>query len=181
MDCSMPDFPSLHYLPESAQIHAHWVNDAIQPSHPLSSPSVFHSIRVLSNEPALCIRWTKYWSFRFGISLSDEYTGLISFRIDWCDPLAVQGTLKSFHQHYHSKASILWWSAFFMVQLSHPYTTTGKTIDWTIQTLAKCCLCFLIHCLECHSFSSKEQVSFNFMATVTVHSDFGTQENKVCY
>ena len=132
MDCSMPDFPSLHYLPESAQIHAHWVNDAIQPSHPLSSPSVFHSIRVLSNEPALCIRWTKYWSFGFGISLSDEYTGLISFRIDWCDPLAVQGTLKSFHQHYHSKASVLWWSAFFMVQLSHPYTTAGKTIALTV-------------------------------------------------
>ena len=95
-------------------------------------PSIFPSIRVFSNESALCIRWPKYWSF--SISPSNEYSGLISLRIDWFDLLAVQGTLKTFHQHHSLKASILERSAFFMVQLSHPYVTTGKTITLTIQT-----------------------------------------------
>ena len=108
---------------------------AIQPSHPLSSllllPSIFPSIRVFSNESALCIRWPKYWSFSFNISPSNEHSGLISFRMDWLDLLAVQGTLKSFLQHHCSKASILWCSAFFIVQLSHPYMTIGKTIALT--------------------------------------------------
>ena len=90
-------------------------------------PSIFPSIKVFSNESALCIRWPKYWSFSFSISPSNEYSGLISFRIDWFDLLAVQGTLKSLLQHHNSKASILRHSAFFMVQLSHPYMTTGKT------------------------------------------------------
>ena len=100
--------------------------------HPLLlPPSVFPSIRVFSNESALRIRWPKYWSFSFNISPSNEYSGLISFRIDWLDLLAVQGTLKSLLQHYSSKASILRCSAFFMVQLSHPYMTTGKTIALT--------------------------------------------------
>ena len=94
-------------------------------------PSIFPSIRVFSNESALCIRWPKYWSFSFSISPSKEYSGLISFRMDWLDRLAVQGTLKSLLQHHSSKASILWRSAFFMVQLSHPYRTTGKTIALT--------------------------------------------------
>ena len=98
-------------------------------------PSVFPSIRVFSNESVLHIRWPKYWSFSFSISPSNEYSGLISFRTDWFDLLAVQGTLKSLLQHHSSKASILWCSAFFMVQLSHPYTTTGKTIALTLQTL----------------------------------------------
>ena len=94
-------------------------------------PSLFHSIKVFYNEPVLCIRWPEYWSFSFNISPSNEYSGLISFRMDWLDLLAVQGTLKSLPQHHSSKVSILWCSAFFMVQLSHPYKTTGKTITLT--------------------------------------------------
>ena len=97
--------------------------------HPLLLlPSIFPSIRVFSNESTLCMRWPKYWSFSFSISPSNEHPGLISFRMDWLDLLAVQGTLKSLLQHHSSKASILWCSVFFTVQLSHPYMTTGKTI-----------------------------------------------------
>ena len=101
---------------------------------PLLLPSIFPSIRVFSNESVLCIRWPKYWSFSFNISPSNEYSGLISFRMDWLDLLAVQGSLKSLLQHHSSKASILWCSAFFIVQLSHPYLTTGKTIALTRRT-----------------------------------------------
>ena len=97
-------------------------------------PSIFPSIRVFSNESVLHIRWPKYWSFSFSISSSNEYSGLISFRMDWFDLLAVQGILKSLPQHHSSKASILQCSAFFIVQLSHPYVTTGKTIALTRQT-----------------------------------------------
>ena len=132
----MPGFPVHHQLLKFAQTHVHWVSDVIQPSHPLSSlllPSIFLSIRVSSNALALCIRWSKYWSF--SVSPSHEYSGLISFRIDWFDLLAIQGPLKSLLQHHSSKASILRHSAFFMVQLSHPYMTTGKTIDLTRWTL----------------------------------------------
>ena len=111
--------------------------------HHLLLPSVFLSIRVVSSELALCIRWPMYWSFSVGIHPSNEYSGLISFRIDWFDLLAVQGTLKSLLQHHNLKASILQHSAFLMVQLSHPYMTTGKTIALTIWTLlAKWCLWF---------------------------------------
>ena len=124
-----PGFPVHHHLPELAQTHVHRVSDAIQPSHPLLSPSppAFNlpSIRVFSNELTLCIRWPKYWSFSFSISPSNKYSGLIYFRIDWFD-LAVQGFPKSILQHHSSKASILQCSAFFKVQLSHPYMTTGK-------------------------------------------------------
>ena len=124
-----PGFPVHHHLPELAQTHVHRVSDAIQPSHPLLSPSppAFNlpSIRVVSNELTLCIRWPKYWSFSFSISPSNKYSGLIYFRIDWFD-LAVQGFPKSILQHHSSKASILQCSAFFKVQLSHPYVTTGK-------------------------------------------------------
>ena len=131
MDCSMIGFPVLHHLLELAQIHVHWVSDAIQLSHPLSSPSppAFNSprIRVFSNKSALLIRWPKYWSLSFSISPSNEYSRLISFRIDWLD-LAGQGTVKNLFQHQSEKASILWRSAFFMVQLSHPYMTTGNTM-----------------------------------------------------
>ena len=105
--------------------------------HPLLLPSIFPSIRVFSNESVLCFRWPKYWSFSFIISPSNEYSGLISFRMDWLDLLAVQGTLKSLLQHHSSKASILWCSAFFIVQLSHPYMTTGKTIALTRRTLCQ--------------------------------------------
>ena len=97
-------------------------------------PSIFPSIRIFSNESVLHIRWPKYWSFSFSISPSNEYSGLISFTIDWFDLLAAQGTLKSLLQHYSSKASLLWCSIFFMVQLSHPYMTSGKTIALTRQT-----------------------------------------------
>ena len=144
MDCSTPGFPVHHQLLELAQTHVHWVSDVIQPSHPLSSilllPSIFPSIRVFSNESALCIRWPKYWRFSFSISPSSEYSQFISFRIDWLDLLAVQGTLKSLHQHHSSKASVLWCSAFFMVQLSHPYMNTGKSVQsfsrvWLYATL----------------------------------------------
>ena len=99
-------------------------------------PSIFPSIRVFSSESVLRVRWTKDWSFSFNISPSSEYSGLISFKMDWLDLLAVQGTLKSLLQHHSSKPSILWHSAFFIVQLSHPYMTTGKTIALTRQTLA---------------------------------------------
>ena len=101
---------------------------------PILLPSIFPSIKVFSNESTLHIRWPKYWSFSFSISPSNDYSGLISFRMDWFNLLAVQGTLKSLLQHHSSKASILWCSAFFMVQLSHPYMTTGKTIALTTQT-----------------------------------------------
>ena len=106
------------------------------PSNHLLLPSIFPSIRVFSNESDLHIRWPKHWSFSFSISPSNEHSGLISFRMDWLDLLAVQGTLKSLLQHHSSKASILWCSAFFMVQLSHAYMTTGKTIALTRWTFA---------------------------------------------
>ena len=133
-DCNTPGFPVHHQLPELAPTQVHPVSDAIQPSHPLYPllllPSIFPSIRVFSNESVLYIRWPKYWSFSFSISPRNEYSGLISFRIDWLDPLAVQETL-SLLQHHNSKASILQHSAFFMAQLSHPHMTTGKTIALT--------------------------------------------------
>ena len=134
MDCNTPGFPVHHQLLELTQTHVLWVGDAIQPSHPLlsSSPPAF-SIRVFSNESVFHIRWPKYWSFRFSISPSNEYSGLISFRMDWLDLPVLQGTLKSLLQHHSSKASILLSSAFFIVQLSYPYMTTGKTI-----ALARC-------------------------------------------
>ena len=118
--------------------HVHWVGDAIQPSHPLSPlsllPSIFPGFRVFSDESALYIRWPKYWSFNFSINPCNEYSGLISFKIDWFDLLAVQGTLKSLLHHHNLKALILWCSAFFFVQLSHPSMTTRKSIALTIRT-----------------------------------------------
>ena len=111
VDCSMPGFPALHYLSQFTQTHVHRVGDAIQPSHALSSLllllSIFPSMRVFSNESALCIRCPKYWSFSFSVSPSNDYSGLISLRIDWLDLLAVQGTLKSLLQHHSSKAAVL--------------------------------------------------------------------------
>ena len=134
LDYSMPGLPVHHHLPELTQIHVLWVSDAIQPSHPLSSPSptAFN----LSQDKGLFkwvlhIRWPKYWTFSFTISPSNEYWGLISFRMDWLDLLAAQGTLKSLLQHHSSKAPILWCSAFLITQLSHPYMTTGKTMGLT--------------------------------------------------
>ena len=139
MNCSTPGLPVDHQLMEFTQAHVRWVSDAIQPSHSLSSPSppapIPPSIRVFSNESARCMRWPNYWRFSFSVSPSNEHSGLISFKMDWLDLLAVQGTLKSLFQHHCSKASILRCSAFFTVQLSHPYMTIGKTIAltrWTI-------------------------------------------------
>ena len=138
MDCSTPGFPVLAHFPELAQTYVHWAGDDTQPSHSLSAPSlpfsIFPSIRVFSDESVLHIRWPKYWIIIFSIRPSNEYSGLISFRMDWLDLLAVQGTLKRLLQHHSSKASILQCSAFFIVQLSHPYTITGKTTALTRQT-----------------------------------------------
>ena len=137
MDCSTPGFPVHHQLPELAQTHVHRVGNAIQLSHPLSSPfpPAFNlsQHQGLFPESVLCIRWPKDWSSSFNISPSSEHPGRI-FRMDWLDLPAVQGTLKSLLQHHSSKASILWHSAFFTVQLSHPYMTTGKTIALTRRT-----------------------------------------------
>ena len=119
--------------PEFISIESVMLSNHLIPCHPLFLlPSIFPSIRVFSNKSTLCKRWTKYWHFSFSISASNEYSGLTSFRIDWFDLLAVQGTLKSLLQHHSSKASILWHSTFFMVQLSYLYMTTGKTIALTI-------------------------------------------------
>ena len=146
----MPGFPVHHQLPELAQTHVHLVGDAIQPSHlcclPLLPPSIFASIRVFSNELVLHIRWSKYWCF--SISPSSEYSGLISFRMDCLDLLAVQGTLKSFLQHHRSKASVFQCSAFLMVQLSHPYMTTGKTISLTRWTFVSKVMSLLFNMLS---------------------------------
>ena len=139
-------------------------------------PSIFPSMRVFSNESALLIRCPNCWSF--SISPSNEYSGLTSFRIDWFDLSAIQGILKSHLQHQSSKASILWCSAFFMVQLSHPYMTIGKTRALTRQTFVGKVMSLLFNMLS--SFSFKMQASFNFMAPVTICSDFGAQENKTC-
>ena len=156
----MPGLPIHHQLQEFTQTHVHQVSDAIQPSHPLSSPfpppSIFPSIRVLSNESVLLIRRSKYWSFSFNISPSNEYSGLISFRIDWLDILAVQGTLKSLLQHHSSKASIHRLSAFFIVQHSqsiHDYwkknialirqTFVGKVMSLFSNKLSSLVITFL--------------------------------------
>ena len=151
-DCSMPGFPVHHQLLEHAQTHVHWVSDVIKPSHPLCPllllPSSFPSIRVFSNESVLCIRWPKYWSFSFSISPSNEHPGLISFRMDWLDLRAVLGILKSLLQHHSSKASILQHSAFFMVQLSHPYITTRKTVALTRRTFVSKVMSLLFNMLS---------------------------------
>ena len=138
MDCSTPGFPFHHQLPELLKFMS---TKSVMPSNHLIPrrplllpPSIFPTIRLFSNESALHIRWPKYWSFSFSSSPSNEHPGLISFRMDWFDLLAVQGTLRSLLQHHSSKASILWHSAFFIVQLSHPHMTTGKTIALTRRT-----------------------------------------------
>ena len=148
-------------MPELAQTHVHWVDDAIQPFHCcrplLLMPSIFPSIRVFSNESALHIWWPKYWSFSFSISPSNEYSVLISFRIAWFDLLAAQGTLKSLLQQHNSKASVLHCSTFFLVQLSHPSITTGKTIALTIWTFVSKVMSLLSNML------SRFVTAFNFI------------------
>ena len=153
MDCSTPGFPVLHHLPELVvQTQVHWVSDAIQPSHLLLSPSppAFN----LSQHQGLfkwvssSIRRPEYWRLSFSISPSNEYSGLISFSIDWFDLLAVQRTLKSLFHHHSSKASVLPCSAFFMVQLAHPYMTTGKTIAFTRWTFVAKVMSLLFNMLS---------------------------------
>ena len=180
----MPAFPVLHHLLEFAQTHIHRVRDAIQSSHPLSSPSPptlnFPQHQGLSNESALRIRWPKYWSFSFNISPFSEHPGLISFMMDWLDLLVVQGTLKSLLQHHSSKASILWRSAFLTVQLSHPYMTTGKTIALMRQTSVGKVMFFNMLCSLVITFLPRSK-HLNFMSAVTICSDFIAPQNKVCH
>ena len=148
--------------------------------HPLLLlPSTFPSIRVFSNESVLHVRWPRYWSFSFSISPSSEHPGLISFRMDWLDLLAVQGTLKSLLQHHSSKASILQHLAFFMDQLSHPYMTTGKTIALTRRTLVGKVMSLLLNMLSrlVITFLPRSK-HLNFMAAITIYSDFGAPKIK---
>ena len=148
----------------------------------LLPPSIFPSIRVFCNESALHIRWPKYGSFSFSISPSNEYSGLISFRMDWLDLLAVQGTLKCLLQHHSSKASIIPCSAVFLVQLSHPYMATGKIIALTRRTFVGKVMSPLFNLLSrlVITFLPRSKC-LNFMAAVTICSDLGAQENKVCH
>ena len=152
-------------------------------SHPLLLlPSIFPSIRVFSKDSVLRIRWPKYWSFSFSISPSNEYSGLISFRMDWLDLLAVQRTLKSLLQHHSSKAPILWCSTFFIFRLSHPYMTTGKTIALTRWTFVDKVMSLFLNMLSrlVIAFLPRSK-HLNFTAAVTICSDFGAQENTVCH
>ena len=187
MDCSTPGFPVHHQLPELSQTHAHGVSDTIQPFYPLSSPSPptfnLSSIRFFSNESVLYIRCSKYWTFSYSISLSNKYSGLISFQIDWFDLPALQGTLKSLLQHHSSKASILWHSPFFIVQLSNPYMTTEKNIALTRWIFVGKVMFLLLNILFrlVIAFLPRSKHLLNFMAAVTICSDFGAPQNKVCH
>ena len=146
----------------------------------LGLPTIIPSIRVFSNESALHIRWWKYWSFSFSISLSNEHVGLISLRMDWLDLLAVQGTLKSLLQHHSSKASILRHSAFSIVQLLHPYTTTWKTIALTTWALVGKAMSLLFNMFSRFVITFLQRSKhLNFMAVITIYSDFGAEKNKV--
>ena len=183
MDCSMPGLPVHYQLQESTQTHVHWVGDAIQPSHPLLSPSppTFN----LSQHQSL-FKWVssshqvaKYWSFNFNISPSNEYSGLISFRMDWLDLLAVQRTLKSLLQHHSSKASILQHSV-FIVQLSHPYMTTGNTTALTRQTFVGKITSLLFKNLPRLVINLPKSKSL-LISWLQSPSDFGAPRNKVCH
>ena len=171
--------------PELAQTHFQWVgvpSNRLVFCHPLLFlPSIFPSIRVFSNESVFCIRWPKYWSFSFSISPSNEYSGLISFSMDWLDLLAVQRTLESLLQHHSSKASILQRSASFIVQLLYPYMTTGKTIALTRQTFVGKVMSLLLNMLSRLVITflprSKKCLLISWLQS---SFDFGSQENKVC-
>ena len=161
-------------------------SESVMPSNPLILycpllllPSTFPSIRVFANQSVLHIRWPKYWSF--SISPSNEYSGLISFRIDWLDLLAVQGTLKSLLQHHSSKASILWLSAFLIIQLSHPYMTTGKNIALTRQTFVDKVMSLLFNMLSRLVITFLPRSKRLFISSITTCSDFGAPQNKICH
>ena len=185
MDCSTPGLPVHHQLPELVKLMS---TESVMPSNRLVlcrlliPPSIFPSIRVFSSESVLHIRWPKYWKFSFSIRPSNEYSGLISFRMDWLNLLAVQGTLKSLLQHHSSKASILQSSAFFMDQLSHPYMTTGKTIALTRWTFVGKVTSLLFNMLSRFVITflsrSKHLLISWLQSLFTV---FGTQENKVSH
>ena len=177
MNCSTPGFPVHHQLPEFTQTHVHWVGDAIQPSHPLSSPS---PPAPNPSQHQSLFQWVnsshEVAKYSFSISPSKEIPGLISFRMDWLGLLAVQGTLKSLLQPHSSKASILSCSAFFIVQLWHPYMTTGKTIALTRRTLVGKVMSLLFNML------SRFVIAFLPRSKgILICSDFGTQESKICH
>ena len=183
----MPGFPVLHYLPEFAVLS---IESVMSPNHLilchllLFLPSIFPRIRVFSSESVFHIRLPKYWSFSFSISPSNEYSVLLSFRIDWFHLLAVRGTLKSLLQHHNSKASVFWCSAFFMAQLSHPYMTTWKTIALTRRTFVSKVTSLLFNMLSrlvIPFLPRSKQASFNFMAAVTISSDFGACKKRICH
>ena len=185
MNCSMPGLPVHHQLPEFTQTHVHKVGDAIQPSHPLSSPSSptfnFSQHQGLFQKVSSLHQVFKYWSFSFNISTSSACLGLISFRMNWLDHLTVQETLKSLLQHHSSKASILWCPAFFRVQLSHPYMTTGKTIvltRWTFVGKVMSLLLNMLSRLVITFLPRSKRLLISWLA-VTICSDFGAQKNKV--
>ena len=159
MACSTPGLPVLYYLLELAQTH---ITESVMPSnHLILGHCLFVLSSVFPSESALCIRWPKYWSFSLSICPSSEYSGLISFKIDWFDLLAVQRTLKSLLQHHNSKGSILWCSAFFVVQVSHLYMTSGKRIAWTVRIFVEGCLFALLIV----SFIVQKLLSFKIIET----------------
>ena len=187
MNRSTPGLPVHHQLLEFTQTYVHWVSDAIQPSHPhpplLLLPPIPPSIRVFSNESTLPMRWPKYWSFSFSIIPSKEHPGLISFSMDWLDLLAVQGTLKSLLQHHSSKASILWHWAFFIVQFSHPYMTTGKTIALTRWTFVGKVMSLLLNILSRLVISFLPRSKHLLISWLQSPSAviLGPPQNKVCH
>ena len=181
MNRTTPGLPVHHQHLEFTQTYVHWVGDATQTSQPLSSPSppALHlsQHQGLSQKVSSCIRWPKYWGFSFNISPSNEHTGLMSFMMDWLDLLAVQGTLKSLFQHHNTKASILQHSAFFIVQLSHPYMTTRKTIALTRWIFIDKVMSLLFNMLSRLVITFPPRSNFNFMAAITICSDFGAPQN----
>ena len=185
MDCSSPGFPVHHYLPEFPQTHW-WCCSNISSSVIVSFSSCLQSFpatEFFCSELALCIRWPKYWSLSFSISPFNEHSGLISFRIDWFNLLAVQVPLKSLLQQHSLKASIFWCSALFMVQLSHPYMTTEKIRALTIQTFADKVMSLLFNTLSVYhivlSCLPKSKCLFNLLAAVTICSDFWAQDSSL--
>ena len=176
----MPGLPVLHHLPELAQLMS---IELVMPSNHLILsrpllllPSVFPSIRIFSNESALYIRWPRYWRFSFSIRHSNEYSGLISFRIDWLDLFAVQGSLKILLQQHSSKVSILWGPVFFMVQLSHPYMITGKTIALTIQTTVGKVMPLLFNMLSRLVMKLKDACYLGKKAITNLHNVFKSRD-----
>ena len=187
MNCSTPGLPAHNQLPNLLKLMS--IKSLMPSSHLiLCRPLLLllpipPSIRVFSNESTLRMRWPKYWSFSFNINPSNEHLGLISFRMDWLDLYADQGTLKSLLQHHSSKASILRRSAFLTVQLSHPYMTTGKTIALTRWTIVGKVMSLIFNMLSrlVITFLPRSKRLFNLMAEVTICTNFGAHKNKVCH